>query len=367
MATTARELRRELLTGIRDTNAEIDALLDDTIAEINAAARRHRTSPSRFQKAALAAIAAFWTAYQLLAVKSNRAVAQSFVTYVDNTVGKNLLRVGATQSYMDLVTMPPTGQRPKGTLQLKLEAAHNAGNRAEEARLNKLVDASMRTDAGMSAAVREEFLKAMRAGKPITMTEAQRRAGVAATSKFSDGVAANVLTRRHPADGRNITQRIVTLRRGSDRVVQGLLDLGLSNDLSVNQIARAIQGYINPASQAGARFTAGNATNYKAVKIGKTLPKGSIRYNAVRIARSEMMLTYDIAAKQYYDGQPWSDGWDWILSNTHPAADDCDVLAAQSPHKELPRRPHPQCTCDARPHVITLKEFERLVKSGAIQ
>lgn len=367
MATTATELRRELLLGIRDATNEVDALLDQAIADINRAARRYPNNRQRFERAALAAIATFWASYQLLTRKSNRAVAQSFVTYVDSTIGSRLIRVNATQSYMDLVTMPPTGQRPKGDLQLKLEAAHNAGNRAEEARLNKLVDASMRTDAGMSASVREEFLKAMRAGKPITMSEAQRRAGVAATSSYAQKVEASILTRKSPYDGRSIQQRIVTLQRANTQVVEKLLKLGIDADLSVNQVARSIQNYINPASQAGGRFTRGNGIDYRAVPIDKRLPKSSIRYNAVRIARTEIMTTYDIAAKRYYDGQPWAGGWDWILSNTHAGQDDCDTLAAQSPHKTMPDRPHPQCACNARPRVPTMSEFEQLVKDGTIR
>lgn len=367
MATTATELRRELLTGIRDTTNEIDDLLAQTIKDIDRAARRYRNNQRQFEKAVLAAIATFWASYRLLTRRSNKAVAQSFVTYVDSTVGTRLLKVGATQNYMDLVTMPPTGKRPKGDLQLKLEAAHNAGNKAEEARLNKLVDASMRTDAGMSASVREEFLKAMRAGKPITMTEAQRRAGVAASSAYSNAVERSVLTRISPYDGRNIEQRIVTLNRAHTQMVEKLIAQGIDDGLSVNQLARSIQNYIDPRSQAGRRFTAGNGINYRAVPIDKRLPKNNIRYNAVRIARTEIMTTYDIAASRYYQDQPWTSGWDWILSNTHAGQDDCDTLAEQSPHETLPDRPHPQCACNARPRVATLSEFEQLVRDGKIR
>ena len=365
MADTAAQLRRELLLNIRENDVELQKLMDQAIRDINAAAKTDRKT---FERRALAIIGAFWVSYAALTRKSNAAVAQSFVTYVDNTIGKNLLKVGATQTYMDQLQQLPSEKRPKGKLQLQLESAHNAGNVKEEARLNALVDRSMRTDAGMDAKVREEFLKSMRAGKPITMVEAQKRAGVAVgQSKYVESIDKGVLGRKHPIDGRSIEQRIVTLKRGSEKVVKGLLDIGLNADMSVNQVARAIQSYIDPLSQAGTRVTAGNAINYRAVPIGKTLPKGSIRYNAVRIARSEIMQTYDQASNDYFKDQPWTDGWDWFLSNTHAGEDGCDVLANSNPHKELPRRPHPQCTCDARAHVASLKEFEQLVKSGAIQ
>lgn len=367
MATTEQELRRELLIGLRDTNLEIDALLDTAITDIDKAARKYANDRKRFEREVLIIIGAFWVGYRLLAKSSNKAVAQSFVTYVDNTVGKNLLKAGAVQTYTDLIAMPPSNKRPKGDLQLKLEAAHNRGDTAEEARLNKLVDASMRTDAGMDDKTRAEFIKAMKAGKPITMVEAQKRAGVAASSKYADEVERTILTRKSLYDGKSIESRIVTLQRGNAKVVEGLLKIGIDADMSVNNVARAIQNYIDPLSQAGKRFTAGNAVNYKAVPIGRTLPKGSIRYNAVRIARTEIMQTYDQASKDYYDNQEWKQGWDWELSNTHKGPDQCDVLARQSPHKTLPERPHPQCTCNPRPRVPSIKEFERLVKSGELK
>lgn len=367
MATTENELRRELLSHLSENNDEIDALLDTAVKDINSAARKYASNRDRFEREVLAIIAAFWVGYRVLAKKSNKAVAQSFVTYVDNTVGKNLLKAGARQTYVDLLAMPPTAQRPKGELQLKLEAAHNRGDTAEEARLNKLVDASMRTDAGMDQKTRDEFIKAMRAGKPITMTEAQKRAGVSSSSKYADEVEAKILGRKSLYDGKSIDQRIVTLQKGNAKVVEGLLKIGIDNDMSVNNVARAIQNYIDPLSQAGGRFTAGNAVNYKAVPIGRTLPKGSIRYNAVRIARTEIMQTYDEASKDYYDRQEWGQGWDWVLSNTHGTPDGCDDLANASPHKDLPKRPHPQCTCNPRPRVPSLADFERLVKSGKLK
>lgn len=366
MATTENQLRRELLTEISATNKAIDKLLAVAVASIAVAARNYKNDPKRFQKAVLTAIAVYWASYALLTKTSNKAVAQAFVTYVDNTVGVKMLKVGAVQSYIDQTQQLPTAVRPKGDLQLKLEAAHNAGNKAEEARLNKLVDASMRTDAGMSTKVRDEFLKAMRAGKPITMAEAQKRAGEAASSKYADTVEKTVLSRKNPFDNKSTAQRIVTLKKGNEKIVRDLITQGIDKHLSVNQLARSIQQYIDPLSQAGKRFTAGNAVDYRAVQAGKKLPKGSIRYNAVRIARSEIMQTYDRAAEDYYKDQPYFTGWNWFLSNTHTGFDDCDTLANSNPHKTMPDRPHPQCTCDVRPNVASLSEFERLVKSGAI-
>ncbi len=292
MATTENGLRRELLVGIRDNELAITALLAIAIAQINAAARKNKNNPKRFERDAVQAIVVFWAGYQLLSKKSNRVVATAFAEYVDATVGVQLDKVGATKTL---------------------------------AKVTKI------------------------------------------TNNYADDVFKGVLTRRNAFDNLTINQRITTLKRGSERVVRGLLNIGLNNDMSINQIARSIQHYIDPASPTGKRFTRGNGTDYRTVPTGRNLPKGSIRYNAVRIARTEMMHTYDIAAKDFFDKQPWGGLWDWFTSNSHKHADFCDVLQSQNPHNRLPDRPHPQCTCNPRPRVPSLKEFEQLVKSGKIQ
>lgn len=205
-----------------------------------------------------------------------------------------------------------------------------------------------------------------------TLVTALRDAGArrtaAAIGRSSDGYAERIgnlfMSRRHPADGRTFSSRIVTLQRGSETVVDRLIELGIRRGNSVNDIARAIQGYIDPSSPGGRRVTAGNGVNYRMVPTNKKIPKGSIKYNAVRIARSEVMQTYDAAMAHYYDNKAWSGGWNWRLSNTHKVFDTCDELVGY--HKTLPERPHPQCTCDPQPVVPSMDEFAKLVAQGKI-
>lgn len=187
------------------------------------------------------------------------------------------------------------------------------------------------------------------------------------TVMYSQQIARAFVLRRNPVDNRSFSQRIVTLNRGSEQMVDKLIRLGIKQGNSVNEIARAIEGYIDPASQSGRRITSGSRINYRMVKTTRTkIPKGSIKYNAVRIARSESMQTYDNASKEYYEDKPWSEGWDWFTSNTHVGPDACDDLRKASPHKVLPKRPHPQCTCNTRARLLGLKDFEQLVKRGVL-
>lgn len=292
MATTQTELRRDVLTSIRDNRNAIEELLAGTIVAIEEAARRHKNNEQQFLKRALIIIGVFWLDYQLLHEGPNKIVAGSMAEYADTTIGTKLKRVGATKSL-------------------------------------------------------KEFTKL--------------------TESYADDVAKGILSRKSAYDGLTINQRITTLKKGTETVVKKLIKTGIDANLTVNQLAKSIEFYIDPKSVSGGKLTKGNSIDFRTIKPGKSVPKASIRYNAVRISRTEIMHTYDVAARDFYEKQPWGGLWDWFLSNTHAGFDDCDTLAAQSPHKRMPDRPHPQCACDVRPRVPTLAEFEKLVKSGKIQ
>jgi hypothetical protein len=174
-------------------------------------------------------------------------------------------------------------------------------------------------------------------------------------------------SRINPYDRKTFDQRIVTLKRASDDIVKQLVARGIKDGKSVNDIARSIQNYVDPTSQAGRRWTRGNGINYKALPPNRRLPKAAIRYNAVRIARSEIMQTYQQSTGEFYDDQPYNQGFRWVLSNTHTGKDICDINAARiyKRYEDIPKR-HPQCMCDIQPIPITLAQLRRLVSSGAI-
>jgi len=291
MATTATELRRELLIGIRDYEDQMEALIATYNSDLERASLFNANNFDRFEIVAAGIIAAFLVDFARISVSANTTIATQYATYVMNSTGVRLSRAGAVQSY---------------------------------SALNRL---------------------------SISVPQA---------------VSDSFLTRRNIYDGRTFTGRLKTLQAGSERIVRGLISEGVASGRSVNDVARSIQHYIDPSSQAGRRFTRGNGINYTAIQKGKRLPKGSIRYNAVRIARSEIMRTYDLASNAFYKDKPYARGWTWNLSNTHRGYDGCDILSQNSPHDKLPARPHPQCTCDPRPVVITVADLRNLVNSGLI-
>ena len=185
--------------------------------------------------------------------------------------------------------------------------------------------------------------------------------------KFPTLATNRLKSRKNPYDGKTFDNRIVTLKRASDQMVQKLVARGIKDGKSINDIARSIENYIDPTSQLGKRYTRGNGVNYKAVPLDRRLPKAAIRYNAVRIARSEVMQTYQQSTGEFYDGQPFNRGFRWVLSNSHRGKDICDINAARTykTYADIPKR-HPQCMCDIQPIPISLDDLRRLVSSGAI-
>jgi hypothetical protein len=91
-----------------------------------------------------------------------------------------------------------------------------------------------------------------------------------------------------------------------------------------------------------------------------------IRYNARRIASSELHTAYGNALKTNGLADPLIEGYVWTLSPAHPKADICDALATSDfygggpgwfPKTMVPEWPHPFCWCSLAP---TLRPFARV-------
>ena len=87
---------------------------------------------------------------------------------------------------------------------------------------------------------------------------------------------------------------------------------------------------------------------YKVAKQPAGRAAGSLHFNAIRIARTEINHTYRMSTLKLHDGQQWVDGYDWNLSPAHPATDICDDWARGSPYRdqaEIEGLGHPHCMC----------------------
>ncbi len=156
--------------------------------------------------------------------------------------------------------------------------------------------------------------------------------------------------RRNLLDGITVGQRIKTVETGSLKTVQNIIYTGIKDGKSAKQLAADISGYVvkdvdgrwvSPYQYYRSRF------GYKVNKVPKGIPAGSMQYNAVRIARTEINNTWREATLRATKDQPWVTGYTWNLSGSHPATDICDDLANGSPYTRgnVPMTPHPHCMC----------------------
>lgn len=94
---------------------------------------------------------------------------------------------------------------------------------------------------------------------------------------------------------------------------------------------------------------------------------GGVAYAAKRLARTELNNAYHAMSAEFNADKPWVTGFDWNLSKSHPAPDECNSLADASPYprNRVPGKAHPQCLCYISPALPTPEEFSANYRAGA--
>jgi len=170
-----------------------------------------------------------------------------------------------------------------------------------------------------------------------------------------------LVVRKNPTDGIAVGTRIKTIQGGALKTVQNILEVGIKNGQSAEEIASAIDNYllddkrkvwVSPFQYYRDRW------GYKVKKVPKGIPAGSVSFNSLRIARSEINNTWRQATVEIHKNKAWLKGYDWLLSASHPQPDICDEWAAKGPYsaKDLPPG-HPFCMCDVVPVFYTPEEL----------
>jgi hypothetical protein len=100
---------------------------------------------------------------------------------------------------------------------------------------------------------------------------------------------------------------------------------------SAKQIADRVKGFISPA-----------------------VP-GGVSYAATRLGRTELNNAFHRAQIDQRKDNPWTEGFQWHLSGSHPKPDACNEYADKSHFKggdagvfkasDVPGKPHPNCLC----------------------
>lgn len=95
--------------------------------------------------------------------------------------------------------------------------------------------------------------------------------------------------------------------------------------------------------------------------------KGGVSYAAQRLARTELNNAFHTAQIARRSDEPWTEGFLWHLSGSHPKPDECNEYAERVNFKggepgvfkpgDAPRKPHPQCLCYLTTVTIDEEDF----------
>lgn len=141
----------------------------------------------------------------------------------------------------------------------------------------------------------------------------------------------------------DLSPRVYRTRALSQRWVQREINRGLALGRSADEIARSVRALISPSVRGG--------VDYAARRLGRTEINNAFHTTTIRMASN----------------QPWTEGFKWMLSDSHTRPDPCDTYAKED-HDDLgdgvfakgnvPGKPHPQCLCYLV--VVTVGEDEFL-------
>lgn len=131
-----------------------------------------------------------------------------------------------------------------------------------------------------------------------------------------------------------------------DRLLNGLLARGSS----AREVAKAVRGFISPATP------------------------GGVSYAAMRLGRTELNNAFHAVQANVMAMSPWIEATQWNLSSSHPKPDECDDYAVDSSFNgkpgqyntnEIPGNPHPQCLCFLTPVLMEQSAFMDALNNGA--
>lgn len=144
-------------------------------------------------------------------------------------------------------------------------------------------------------------------------------------------------------NGIPLAQSVYKTQVLSNGYVDRTVNRGILLGKSAREIAKDVQGMINPATP------------------------GGVSYAAMRLGRSELNNAFHQAQKGIRAEDPFVTGMKWNLSSSHPENDVCNDYANDVHFKggdqgvykptEVPGKPHPHCFCYLTSVVVDDDEF----------
>ena len=173
----------------------------------------------------------------------------------------------------------------------------------------------------------------------------------ATAENLEEDVRKTIPYRSFPTDGVTVGDRIKTVQGEALKTLRDILTVGIKEGKSAKQIASDLDNFLKPSddkSWVGPFDWFRKRFGYKVNKVPAGKPAGSVYFNSIRIARTEINHTYRQSTVILHKDKPWVKGYIWNLSPSHPQRDICDDWAADSPYKderEVLALGHPYCMC----------------------
>lgn len=162
-----------------------------------------------------------------------------------------------------------------------------------------------------------------------------------------EGVA-NLLARG--ANDIPLSRQVYRSQALSRKLVDKAINRGLLLGFSAKELAATVKSLILPSTP------------------------GGVSYASMRLARTEINNAFHRSQIDLRKGDPWTEGFKWNLSGSHPRPDECNDYADRQHFRggdpgvfkvaDVPGKPHPQCLCFITTETISTEDFIDKMASG---
>lgn len=178
--------------------------------------------------------------------------------------------------------------------------------------------------------------------------------------------------------GFSISERVWKLTEDAKRELQIVIQNGIKEGKTPDEIARSAQQYLKEPAKLFRRVKDKETGNLELSKAAKEYHPGQGVYrssykNALRLARTEITAAYRRAEWESYQSNPLIIGYETRLSNNHTTTlpngktvkltDICDRMAGRYPKTFLWTGWHPQCRCVMIPITVSKEDFKARIKA----
>ena len=261
------------------------------------------------------------------------------------------------------------------------------GNPAAEKRLNQyLKDLATKAGVIVENGVRKGYSQGEKSAQaPILAklgtTDSKKKAiaeicEAATKERRAQGMTAHAYATAERG-GLTISGRVWNLTGNAKQELETIIQNGILEGKSPNEIANGLKGYLNNPNALFRRVRNKETGNLELSQAAKKYHPGQGVYrsaykNALRLARTEMKAAYCRAEWESYQNNPLVTSYEIRLSNNHTTTvkgkvkrlvDICDKLAGVYPKTFLWTGWHPNCRCIMVPIVISPNDFADYLKA----